>query len=168
MPKLIQQNTDGTQEEYAGVTESEGAVSAGQFPTLDLTGKLDPTTLPDGVGADILTKTASEAVSSGDYIYVQPSGEIAKADATSQAKKAIGFAIEAGASGAQVKIQFDDSNANLSGLTPGTVYYLSATTAGAVTDTAPTDAGHIVQSIGTALDATTIHSDIAAQPVTRA
>jgi hypothetical protein len=42
----------------------------------------------------------------------------------------------------------------LSSLTIGARYYLSGSTAGAITTTAPTTAGHIVQYIGYAISAT--------------
>lgn len=168
MPKLIEQKDNGDQQEYTGVETSAGAASAGEFPTLNPAGKLDPSLMPDGVGADIVSISAAESISAGDYIYVTSAGEVAKADASDIAKKAIGFAIESAAASAAVKVQFDDSNTFLSGLTPGAVYFLSDATAGAVTTTAPTASGAIVQQVGVALNATTIHSDISATPVIRA
>jgi hypothetical protein len=39
------------------------------------------------------------------------------------------------------------------GLTPGTPFYLSATTSGVITNVAPTGAGNIIQPVGFALDA---------------
>lgn len=168
MPKLIESKPDGTQPEYIAPTVSAGASSAGEIPALDASGKLDVTMMPDGVGADIKSFTTAEAISAGDYIYITAAGELAKADATSIVKKAIGFAIEAAASGAACKIQFDDTNSNLSGLTPGAVYYLSDSTAGSLTTTAPTAAGSIVQQVGVALSATQLHSDISSTPVIRA
>jgi len=166
--KVIQSNENGTQEEYEGRATSAGAADAGHFPVLNPAGKIDQTMMPDGVGQDIVQLTSAEALSEGDYIYINSAGAAARADATSIAKKAIGFATESVVSGAPVKVQFDDSNTALSGLTPGATYYLSASTPGGVTTTAPTAAGQIVQSVGVALNATTIHSDIQSQPVIRA
>ena len=168
MTRLIEKRIDGSQIEYLGVEASTGASEAGEFPVLNTAGKLDITLLPDGVGADIVQFTASEDMIAGAYFYVLPSGEIANADSTSIAKKAIGFVTEAVSAGGAVKAQFDDSNNFLTGLSIGQVYFLSDTTAGAVTLTAPVATGTIVQSIGVATSATSIHSDIDSNPVIRA
>lgn len=168
MVKLIKKNVDGTQQEYLGADASNGAPDAGEFVKLNAAGKLDETMMPDGVGADQLSMVASEAVTAGDYLYITASGEVAKADASIIAKKAVCFATESVAAMSPVKVKFDDTNTFVAGLTPGVVYFLSDATAGDVTDTAPTTAGSIVQQVGVALNATTIHSDIAAVPVIRA
>jgi hypothetical protein len=55
----------------------------------------------------------------------------------------------------------------LTSLTPGVAYYLSGSTAGAATATAPSTAGHISQEIGIAVSATAIAFE-QQQPITLA
>jgi hypothetical protein len=50
--------------------------------------------------------------------------------------------------------QWDAVAGTTGGLTPGSVYYLSATTAGQLTATAPTTVGQFVVRVGRALSAT--------------
>ena len=52
-------------------------------------------------------------------------------------------------SAAQATVYVDSINTGVTGLTPGTVYFLSAT-AGLATATAPSAAGNVVQEIGMA------------------
>jgi hypothetical protein len=165
--KLVQSNSNGTKQEYAGLNASAGAGSAGEFIIADAGGKLDPTFLPNGVGADAITATAGEALSAGDFVYINGTGNAVKADATAIGKKAHGYVLAAVANAASATIYFDESNNGLTGLTPGATYYLSAT-AGAATTTAPTTSGQIVQTLGVATSATSLHVNIEQQPVTRA
>jgi hypothetical protein len=166
MPKLIKVNTNGTQQEYAGVTNSAGAGNAGDIPALDGNGKLDQTFLPTGIGQDAVTAVAGEALGAGDMVYFGAGGTVLKADATAIGKAARGYVTSAVSNGANATVFFDDSNPSLSALVPGTTYYLSAT-AGQVTATPPTTAGQIVQEIGFASSATNLRVNIQV-PVIRA
>lgn len=165
MAKLIKINANGTQEEYAGKTTSAGAGDAGEFPVLNGSGKLDTSMLPNGIGADSVTLVAGEALSAGDFIYINGTGQAMKADATSAAKAARGYTLSAASSGANVTVYFDESNSALTSLTPGATYYLSST-AGQVTTTAPTTTGNIVQEVGFATSANNLHVNIQ-EPITR-
>lgn len=92
------------------------------------------------------TVTAFQVVrSSGD-------GQITPAQATSQAgSDVIGIATAGGGIGASVQYQTVGAvDYTPGGLTPGAIYYLSATTAGAITTTAPSTAGQYVVVIGKA------------------
>ena len=53
--RLINQNTDGSKETYAGVTTSAGAGSSGEIPALDSAGKLDSSMMPVGFGQDSIS-----------------------------------------------------------------------------------------------------------------
>lgn len=164
--KLRKVNSDGTEEEYSGVSASTGATEAGDFVALASNGKLDPSLFPENIGADVLNFTSGEALAAGDFIYIESAGTIAKADATVVAKKAVGYVKSSVASGVAVNVYFDDSNDSLTALTPGTTYYLDVT-AGSVTATPPTATGNILQELGIAVNATTIHVNIK-KPVIRA
>ena len=166
MPKLIQQNANGTQQEYAGVTISTGAPSSGEIPALDSNGRLSSTMMPVGFGQDSVSAIAGEALAAGDMVYFNASGQALKADATSIGKQARGYVIAAVANGGTAAVFFDDTNTGVTGLTPGSTYYLN-TTAGGVTTTPPTTTGNIVQEVGFATSATTLRVNIQ-EPVIRA
>lgn len=164
--KVIQLASTGVQSEYTGLNASAGAGSAGDFMVADATGKLDPSFLPNGVGADAVTGTAGEALSAGDMVYISGTGTILKADATTPAKAARGYVLAAVLNAAPATVYFDDSNSSLSALTPGATYYLSPT-AGTVSTTPPTTSGQIVQELGFATSATSLHVNIQ-ESITRA
>jgi hypothetical protein len=164
--KVIQISSTGAQSEYAGKSTSSGAGDAGEFPILDGSGKLDITLMPNGIGADSITATAGEALAAGDFVYLNGSGAVLKADATTFAKRAMGYVLSSVANAGTATVFFDESNSSLSGLTPGGMYYLSAT-AGAATLTAPTTSGQFVQELGIATSATSLHVNIKT-PILRA
>lgn len=154
--KLVQISSTGAQSEYSGKATSAGAGDAGEFAILDGAGKIDPSLLPNGIGADVNTLIAGEALSAGDFVYITAGGTVMKADATTFAKRAMGYVIASVLNAGNATVYFDDSNSALSGLTPGTTYFLSAT-AGLATATAPTTAGQFVQELGIATSATSLH-----------
>lgn len=164
--KLIQKNANGTQQEYIGVNTSVGAGTAGEYITADASGKLDSTFLPTGTGADTVSLIAGEGLSAGDYVYIDATGKVMKADANSPAKAARGYVLTAVLNAASATVFFDDSNTAIAGKTPGATQYLSETP-GATTEIAPTTSGHIVQEVGFATSATSIHTSIK-EPVIRA
>lgn len=147
----------GRKQEIAGLAASAGAGDAGKIPQLDGTGRLDPTMMPVGLGADTASITTSEALAAGDYVNIHSStgAKARKADATTVGKEAHGFVLAAFASGAVATIYFESTNTQVTGQTPG-VIYLSAT-AGLGTSVAPTTAGQTVQVIGYATSATTVN-----------
>lgn len=164
--KVIELSSNGSQSEYAGKSTSAGAVDAGEFVVLGAGGKLDPTVLPNGVGADAVTAIAGEALVAGDFVYIAAGGTVMKADATTFAKRAMGYVTAAVANAGTATVFFDESNSALSGLTPGAKYFLSAA-AGLATATAPTTAGQFVQCLGIATSATSLHVNIQ-EPILRA
>lgn len=162
--KLIKVSAAGVKSEYAGIATSAGAGSAAEFPILDGTGKLDITFMPAGIAADTVTAAAGEALAANDLVYFAAAGTVFKADATSPAKAAKGYVLASVLLAGTATVYFDESLPG-SGLTPGTVMFLSAT-AGLNTATAPTTSGYIAQEIGIATSATNIHVNIQA-PITR-
>ena len=101
MAKYISQ-VAGVLTEVAGLATSAGAGDAGKIPQLDGSGKLDPSLMPTGIGADTASIQASEALSAGDLVNVWNSGgaRVRKADASTSGKEAHGFVLATVASGA--------------------------------------------------------------------
>lgn len=164
--KIIELNSNGSQLEYAGKSTSAGAGDAGEFVILGAGGKLDATVLPNGIGADAITATAGEALVAGDFVYITNTGTVMKADATTFAKRAMGYVISAVLNAGTATVFFDESNSALSTLTIGSKYFLSAT-AGLATLTAPTTTGQFVQCLGIATSATSLHVNLQ-EPILRA
>lgn len=157
-------NNAGTITEVAAKQSSAGAGDAGVIPALDSTGKLDTSFMPTGIGADTAAITASEALSAGDLVNVwSNSGAFAvrKADASTSGKEAHGYVLAAVSSSATATVYFSDSNTAVTGLTPG-VRFLSATTPGGSTSTAPSGSGQTVQRVGFATSASVLnfHSEV--------
>lgn len=143
---------------------SAGAADAGKMAQLDGSGRLDPTMLPVGVGADTALITSSEALVAGDLVNVWSSSgaKVRKADPATAGKEAHGFVLTAFASGASATVYFEGTNTSVTGLTPGP-QYLGAT-AGKATNAAPTGAGKVVQRVGFATSATTLNFN-AGEPI---
>ncbi len=142
--------------ELEALVTSTGAGDAGKIPALDATGRLDTSMMPVGIGADTKILAASENLAAGDLINVWTDSGTAKArkaDATVAGKEANGFVLAAVTLGNNATVYFDGTNNQLSALTPGAVYYLSAT-AGGITTTPPSGSGNVVQRVGRALSAT--------------
>jgi hypothetical protein len=111
-------------------------------------------------GADVLADyfvpsyTAGEAISAGDAVALDLSdNKIYKASASAWSYRInlIGFAIAGGSSGASIPVNDTPIVAEKTGLTPGSMYYLS-NTQGAVA----TSAGTIERRIGRATSSTRI------------
>lgn len=109
-----------------------------------------------GGGNSEVTVTAGEDLAAGDMVYVSGSGEVSKAVATSEVGHvAIGAAKAAAMSGSDAVIVIQGVVEGYTGLTAGSLYYLSET-AGEVTDTAPTDEGSYVLPVGVAITDTSL------------
>ena len=142
--------------ELEGLVTSAGAGDTGKIPALDATGKIDSSLMPVGIGADSKILPASENLAAGDLVNVWTDTGVAKArkaDATVAGKEANGFVLAAVTLGQNATVYFDGTDTQLSGLTPGSVYYLAAT-AGGVTTTPPSGSGNVVQRVGRAVSAT--------------
>ena len=149
------QNVSGKIKEVIGSVTS----TANGIVAMDATGRIDSSVLPVGVGAEIITAVASEAIAAGAFInYYNNAGvlNVRNADATTNAKIANGFVLAsvANAGTATIYLPSQTNNAVI-GLTIGSDYFLS-TTPGTATTTAPSASGNIVQQIGRADKATEI------------
>jgi hypothetical protein len=168
--KYIKQNA-GALTEVEGTVTSTGAPDAGKIPALDAAGKIDSTLLPASNAEDTIAVVVEEAsgLSAGDAVNIFDNGGTPKvrlADA-SNGRAANGFVKSAYADAATATVYKEGTNDQLTGQTAGTVLFLSATTPGAVTATAPTTAGYIVQRLGVAFSATELDWE-PAQPITLA
>jgi hypothetical protein len=154
----------GNLTEQAAVQASAGAGDAGKIPALDGSGRLDPTMMPAGIGADTAVIAASEALAAGDFVNIWNSSgpKVRKADATTAGKEAHGFVLSAVSSGANATVYFEGPNTAVTGATAGPVFL--ATTAGTATSTPPSGSGNVVQRIGVATSTTSINFE-GAQPV---
>lgn len=126
---------------------------------LDGSGKLDVTVMPTGIGADTASILASEALAAGDLVNIYNNAgtaNIRKADASASGKEAHGFVLSAVSSGASGTVYFEGTNTQVTGLTPG-VQFLSASTPGKSTTTAPSSSGNVVQIVGIATSATALN-----------
>lgn len=151
-------NNAGTTTEKAAITTSAGSADSGKIPGLDGTGRIDTSMMPVGLGADTAAITASEALAAGDFVNIWNStgAKARKADGSVAGKEAHGFVLAAVSSSGTATVYFEGSNTQVTGATPG-VQFLSATTPGGFTSTAPSGSGQTVQRIGFATAATVIN-----------
>lgn len=148
-------STGRVAEQVATVTG--GTVSqAGQIVGLDGSGRLDPTIMPVGVVADTYSGTAGEALTAGDLVYINSSGNVARASANAGGNDAMGFVLTSVSNAAQALVYLEGRNTSLSGLTVGARYYLSDTTPGGITDTPVTGSGKRHQYVGKAITTTSL------------
>ena len=108
-----------------------------------------------------LTNSDATPTAIGDVMYIFGADSLkkAKADASATAD-AFALATTVIAAAGTGFVQLDGILSGLSGLTPGATYYLSATTAGSLTSTAPSAVGQTVVRIGKALSATELDINI--------
>jgi hypothetical protein len=136
---------------------SSGASDAGKIPALDSTGRLDNSLMPVGITAETDLITASESLAAGDFVNLWSSSGVKarKADASVSGKEAHGFVLAAVASaGSATVYRLSQSNTQLTGMTPGAKQFLSASTPGGRSETAPSSSGQVVQILGIAKSAT--------------
>ena len=159
--KLAKMNASGYLDAtiLRGITSSAGATDSGKTPQTDSSGRIDLSFMPVGVAAEVATIAASENLAAGDFVNIWNSAGTAKArkaDGSTSGKIAHGFILSAVTSGNNATVYLPGStNTQVTGQTPGTVF-LSASTPGAPTATAPSGSGNVVQELGTALSATAI------------
>lgn len=151
----------GRMQDYVPLIASTGVASSGAVPALNAAGLLDVSFMPPGLGADVATLTASEAIAAGAYVNVWNNAgvfAVRNADGSVAGKQADGFTLGALASGASGLIYFQGINIAVTGQVPGLVF-LSDTAVGAAATTGATAAGHTYQQIGLALSATSVQFD---------
>ena len=121
-----------------------------------------PTFSPIRVGFDA---TTFEAVSNKDALYMRSAdGQVGKATAASgspEAANVVGFADSDKGSGETVKVIVVGIK-TMTGLDAGDLYYLSPSSAGSITTTAPTGSGQAVTRLGEA--ATTTDFSVQIEP----
>lgn len=155
--KYLQLGTDGFPEEKQGTASSAGVGNGGDLVALLDTGTLDPSVMPPGFGADAKNLPAFEDLVAGDMVNIFDDAGTAKArlaDASTSGKIAEGYVLAAFDAGDTALVYFGRINNQLSGLTIGAKYFLSASSAGKITTTVPTGAGNVVQYVGKAISAT--------------
>lgn len=97
----------------------------------------------------------------GDVVYISAASTGRKAQANAVGTKdAIAFAKGAISAAAVGSYQTDGILSGLVGLTAGVVYYLSAATAGLMTNTAPSTIGQYVVRLGIAISTTELEIQI--------
>ncbi len=115
-----------------------------------------PTFAPLQVGFDA---TAFENVSEGDALYMRTSdgqvGKASAADGTVENSIVVGFANAAATANSTVKVIVVGVK-TMSGLDAGDLYFLSPSTAGAITLTPPSSAGQAVVRLGEAATTTSL------------
>jgi hypothetical protein len=137
------------------VAATAGVADASKLVRTGSDGRLDQSLMPVGLGADVLTVTASEALGAGSFVNIY-SGGVRKADASAVDKECDGFVLDAALSGQPATVYFEGRNTSLTGLTVGARYYLSALVAGEATTTPPDTSGNVVQYLGRATEATSL------------
>lgn len=105
------------------------------------------------------TLTAGESVVSGDLCYLKDDGKMWKADADAEATADTMLGLATASISADATGNFlIKGRHTTSGLTVGALQYVS-TTAGALTETAPSASGDIVRIAGSAISATVLYFD---------
>lgn len=155
----------GKAREVLFLVTSAGAGDAGKPIATDTDGRISPTLLPVGVGADTYSDAAFENLSAGAYVYIRPDGKVANASGASGGTQASGFVLSAVAANAQALVYFEGRNTALTGLTPGARLYLSDTTPGGFTttpvdNTNPANSGKLHQFLGEAITASSATTEL--------
>lgn len=148
--------TSGAVKEVIGQVSSAGAADAGKIPALDTNGRFNLSLMPVGVGPDTYAGLAAENLTAGDMVYVNTSGEIARASAAAVGHDATGFVQDAFSAGQPALMYFEGRCTALAGLTPDARYFLSDSTPGGIMSTPVTGAGKRHQFIGRAITATSL------------
>lgn len=118
---------------------------------------ISPSAAPDIVVPEI---PCDAGVVVGDWVRINSSSIAVKALADDPSNSHVMGLVEAKASSTVCSIRVSGVSAvTFAGLDPTLEYFLSPTTAGAMTTTVPTGSGHIVLRVGKALNSTTIVVD---------
>lgn len=148
--------TTGTKILKTPIATSSGSADAGKMVRTNSDGVIDITLLPSNIGAESFTVIAGENLAANDLIYLYDDNGIRKckkAIATNENTLAKGYVTTSASAGSEVTV-YTSGYITSSGLDYSkSSVYLSATTAGAVTQTAPSGSGQWVQIVGSPLAA---------------
>lgn len=149
--KFLTRISNGTIELVSAITSSAGGADANKVIATNASGKLDATLLPPGVEIQVETMTTSEDITAGDFVNIYDNAgtrTARKAVANDATKIACGFVLASSTTGNNADVYTKGVNTAVAG-EESTKYYLSSTTPGASTSTAPTDtSGHFQQVLG--------------------
>lgn len=155
---LVLDSTTNRPKQLTPNTTSAGAADAGKIPALNGAGQIDSTMLPGSNAMPSMSIPTSESLAAGAMVNLySASGTLTarNANASDATKPAHGFVLAATTSPANAAVYFNGSlNNGASGLTIGSPVFLSAATAGAVTTTAPTAPGNLIQRVGQVAEST--------------
>ena len=151
--QFLSKNVNGKTELRTAIETSSGAGDANKIIQTDSTGRIDPSFMPTGIGADTETITVSEPLTAGDFVNIyDDTGRTARLADVDNGRVAHGFVLESVSNGQDATIYKGGTNTALSGLAPGAEYFLTnggdATTTPAIANPA-----QIIQSLGYASDA---------------
>ena len=150
------------------IIASTGVADANKVVATNASGKIDLTLLPAGLDISVVQIEAGEILVAGDYINIYDDAavlKVRKADGA-LAREAHGFVLQGYAAAATADVYLKGLNDQYTGQTFGGRVWLSTSTAGLGTQTAPANTdGHIIQVLGYASNATT-HNFEYNQPIT--
>lgn len=151
--------SSGVRALYSALTTSTGVPDANKIVSTGADGKLDSTLMPSGIGAATESMVAFESLAAGDFINIYLNTGVRnarKADA-SNGRLAMGYVTSAVSASGTATVILQGTNTALTGLTVGSRYYLSGTTAGTASLTAPSTSGQTIQYLGIAVSATSLN-----------
>ena len=157
--KFITLLSTGKQALLTAIASSTGATDADKIIATGNDGKINVSFLPAGVDVQAEDAIASEDLAAGNWINVFLDAgvrKIRKADAGNN-RPAHGFVLAGTTTGDTGTFYAAGINSQLSALTPGTSYFLSADTPGTLTDTMPPQtSGNLIQFLGYSASATSL------------
>jgi hypothetical protein len=155
-------NNAGQVTEQRGIQITTGVSNAGALVSLNSAGLIDSTMLTAVSALPTQSAAATSAITAGMLTNLYSNAgvlSVRPADSTVAGSEANSYATANIASGATGTVNVGEGIVTgLSGLTLGSKYYLG--TAGALTVTAPSAAGNVVQPVGIALSATSLDFQI--------
>lgn len=156
--KFVTLGTTGEQRYSRGLTASAGNASADNLIATNSAGQIDTTFLPAGLEISTESIVVAEALAAGDLInihVVTGTRTARKADA-SNGRMAHGYVLTSVANAGTATVYKTGKLTGKTGLTPGSLQFLSGSSAGGITAAPAMTSGFILQEIGYAVDATSI------------
>lgn len=155
--QFLSKTAQGQDELRTAIASSVGAGDANKIIQTDGSGRLDPSLMPVGIGADTEVMTTSENLSAGDFVNIWNNAgtRTARLADAQSGRAAHGFVLASSTSGQNATVYKAGSNTALTSLTPGAEYFLG--TAGDATASPGIAApAQLIQSLGYAAAATEI------------